>query len=97
MRDSDMIEALAAGGIVAPETVEGLPDAPFPVKGQLLATAVGNPSAPAIRGQGGRELTDGELHALGAIVGMAQCLFEFVSDLLEPAGVLLLIALGIGG
>ena len=83
--------------IVEAQTVDGLLDATFTVNGQLLATAVGDPSAPVIRGQGGRELTDGELHALGAIVGMAQCLFEFVSALLEPAGVLLLIALGIGG
>ena len=82
--------------IVEAQTVDGLLDATFTVNGQLLATAVGDPSAPVIRGQGGRELTDGELHALGAIVGMAQCLFELVSDLLEPAGVLLLIALGVG-
>ena len=83
--------------VVDAQTVEGQLDATFTVNGQLLATATGDPHAPVIRGDGGHELTEEEMHALGAIVGMAESLFKFVSDLLQPAGVLLLIALGIGG
>ena len=79
------------------QTVEGHLVATFTVNGQLLATATGDPRAPEIRGEGGRDLANEELHALGAMVGMAESLFAFVSDLLKPAGVLLLIALGIGG
>jgi len=82
---------------VEARTIEGRLDATFTVNGQLLATATGDPRAPEIRAESGRELTNEERHALGAIVSMAQSLFAFVSDLLEPAGVLLLIALGIGG
>ena len=80
---------------VEAQTVEGQLDATFTVNGHLLATATGDPKSPVIRGEGGRELTEEELHALGAIVGMTEGLFKFVSDLLQPAGVLLLIALGI--
>jgi len=83
--------------VVDAQTAEGQLDATFTVNGQLLATATGDPHAPLIQGDGGRDLTEEELHALGAIVGMAEGLFKFVSDLLQPAGVLLLIALGIGG
>jgi hypothetical protein len=81
--------------VVDAETIEGQLDASFKVNGQLLATATGDPSAPTIRGEGGRDLSTDELHALGAIVGMAEGLFELVSGLLAPAGVLLLIALGV--
>ena len=42
-------------------------------------------------------LTEEELHALGAVVEMSGTIFQFVSDLLRPAGLLLLIALGVGG
>ena len=79
------------------ETKSGNLDAIFKVNGQVLATATGNPKSPTIRGDGGRELTDEETQALGAIVGMADGIFKFVSELLQPAGALLLIALGIGG
>ena len=82
--------------VIDAQTVEGQLDATFTVNGHLLATATGDPTTPVIRGEGGRELTEEELHALGAIVGMADSLFKFVSDLLQPAGMLLLIALGIG-
>jgi hypothetical protein len=81
--------------VVNAETTEGQLDASFTVNGQLLATATGDPSAPVIRGESGRDLTTEELHALGAIVGMAGGLFQLVADLLAPAGVLLLIALGV--
>ena len=79
------------------ETKDGKLDATFRVNGQLLATATGDQKSPQIRGDGGRELTDEETQALGAIVGMADGIFKFVSQLLLPAGALLLIALGIGG
>lgn len=79
------------------ETRGGKLDATFNVNGQVLATATGDPKSPVIRGDGGRELTDEETQALGAIVGMADGIFKFVSQLLQPAGALLLIALGIGG
>lgn len=78
------------------ETTGGQLDATFTVNGQLLATAQGDPKSPTIRGDGGRELTDEETQALGAIVAMADGIFKFVSELLQPAGALLLIALGIG-
>ncbi len=83
--------------VVDAETVRGELDATFTINGQLLATATGNPKSPVVRGDGGRELTDEETQALQAIVGFADGIFKFVSDLLLPAGVLLLIALGIGG
>jgi hypothetical protein len=79
------------------ETKAGKLDATFTVNGQVLATAQGDPKSPVIRGDGGRELTDEATQALGAIVGMADGIFKFVSQLLQPAGALLLIALGIGG
>jgi hypothetical protein len=83
--------------IVEAETTEGQLDATVSANGKLLATATGNPSSPVIRGEGGRELTADELRALGAVVEMSGAIFHFVSDLLRPAGLLLLIALGIGG
>ena len=79
------------------QTVEGQLDASFTVNGQLLATATGDPRSPVIRGEGGRELTDEEQHALGAIVSMADSVFKLASALLQPAGVLLVLALGVGG
>jgi len=79
--------------VVDAQTVEGQLDATFTVNGKLLATATGNPQSPTIQGEGGRELTEEELHALVAIVAMAGNLFTFVAGLLQPAGVLLLIAL----
>lgn len=82
--------------VVDAQTTQGQLDATFTINGQLLATATGDPQSPVIRGQGDRDLTADELHALGAIVGMADSLFKFVSALLLPAGVLLLIALGVG-
>lgn len=81
--------------VVDAETVRGELDATFTVNGQLLATATGNPKSPVLRGDGGRDLTDEESQAIGAIVEMAGGVFSFVSSLLQPAGVLLLIALGI--
>ena len=81
--------------VVEAETVEGQIDATFTVNGELFATATGDARSPAIRGQGGRDLTAEELEALGAIVQMAEGLFELVGGLLAPAGALLLIALGI--
>jgi hypothetical protein len=81
--------------VVDAETVRGELEATFTVNGQLLATATGNPKSPVLRGDGGRDLTDEETQAIGAIVEMAGGVFTFVSELLQPAGVLLLIALGI--
>jgi hypothetical protein len=83
--------------VVDVETSGGELDATFKVNGELLATATGDPKSPVIRGDGGRELTDEEMQALGAIVGFADGIFKFVTALLAPAGALLLIALGIGG
>jgi len=82
--------------VVTAETAQGRLDASFTLNGQLFATATGDPENPVVRGDGGRELTDEESQALGAIVEMAHGIFKFVSDLLQPAGVLLLVALGIG-
>jgi len=79
------------------KTVEGQLDASFTVNEQLLARATGDPRAPTIRGESGRELTADEMHALGAIVEMAGGLFTLIANLLAPAGALLLIALGLGG
>ncbi|MGQ0642873.1 MAG: hypothetical protein ACT4P6_19175 [Gemmatimonadaceae bacterium] len=83
--------------VVDAETVRGQLAATFSVNGQLLATATGDPKAPVLRGDGGRELTDEETQAVVAIVAMAGGVFTFVSQLLQPAGVLLLIALGSAG
>ena len=83
--------------VVEAQTTEGQIDASVTANGRLLATATGNPTSPVIRGEGGRELTPDELRALGAVIEMSGAIFHFVSDLLRPAGILLLIALGIGG
>jgi hypothetical protein len=82
--------------IVEAETKGGVLDASFRFNGELFATASGDPKAPTLRASDGRELTDEEMQAVAAIVGMADGIFAFVSDLLEPAGALLLLALGIG-
>jgi hypothetical protein len=83
--------------IVEAETTEGQLDASVSANGKLLATATGNPSSPVIRGQAGRELLSDELRAVGAVIDMSGAIFQFVSDLLRPAGLLLLLALGVGG
>ena len=83
--------------MVEAETTEGQLDASVSANGKLLATATGNPSSPVIRGADGHELGQDELRALGAVVEMSSAIFQFVSDLLRPAGLLLLLALGIGG
>ena len=70
-------------------------EATFTVNGTLLATATGDPEHPVIQGEGGRELTVEEKTALGAIVGFADGVFGLIGDLLAPAGVLLLLALGV--
>jgi predicted kinase len=80
---------------VEAETRANTLDATFTVNGRLLATATGDPEHPVIKGEGGRELTPEEMRALGAIVGLAQGLFELFAGLLAPAGVLLLLALGL--
>lgn len=76
-------------------TAAGRLDARFTVNGTLLATATGDPEAPVIRGEGGRELTEEEMRALAAIVGFAEGVFTLLGELLAPAGGLLLIALGL--
>lgn len=81
--------------VVDAETVEGQLDALVTVNGQTLATATGDPHAPTIRAENGRELTEAEMHALAAIVTMSGEIFALVTSLLQPAGVLLLIALGV--
>jgi hypothetical protein len=86
---TDVIEVTAT-------TTGGQIQARFTVNGQLLATATGDAENPVIRGDGGRELTEPEMHALGAIVGFADGVFKLLGGLLEPAGGLLLIALGLG-
>ena len=85
----DVIEVTAA-------TTGGQVQARFTVNGQLLATATGDAANPVIRGDGGRELTEPEIHALAAVVGFADGVFRLLAGLLEPAGGLLLIALGLG-
>lgn len=83
--------------VVDAAVVNGQLEATFTVNGTLLAHATGRPSAPDIGGEGGRDLTEAEYRALARIVDMADAIFELVDDLVEPAGRLLLIALGIGG
>lgn len=64
-------------------------DALFRVNGLLFARVLGDPASPAIRGEGGRELTSPEMQALGGIVAMAGGVFGTVQSLLQPAGALL--------
>jgi hypothetical protein len=87
---SDVIEVEA-------ETRSRRIDATFTVNGRLLARASGDVANPVIRGEGGRELTQEEMAALGAIVAFADGVFKLIGGLLEPAGALLVIALGLGG
>jgi hypothetical protein len=87
---SDRIEVRVA-------RVAGQLDATFTVNGRLLARATGDPARPDIRGEGGRELTAEERRALGAVLGLADGVFRTIGRLLEPAGGLLALALGLGG
>lgn len=74
----------------------GVLDATVTVNNRLLARATGDPDEPVISGADGQPLDPDELRALGAIVHLVNHLLTFVRHLLEPAGGLLLIALGIG-
>jgi hypothetical protein len=80
------VEAVVADGQI---------DATFTVNGTLLARAAGDAQHPVITGEGGRELTDEEMHALAGIVSFAGGVFAILAGLLAPAGALLVIALGI--
>ncbi len=82
--------------VVDAATVNGILDATFTVNGTLLASAKGNPESPEITGANGRALTPDELRALQKIVDMAGEVFDFVQQLVEPAGTILLVALGLG-
>ena len=65
---------------------KALVDGTFAGKGRVLARITGHPDAPSIRGEGGRELSAGELEVLGKLVGLVQGVFELFEHLLEPAG-----------
>ena len=70
-------------------------DAKVTVNGKVFATVTGTPASPIIRGDGGRELTPDELAMLGELVKFSEGVFELLGGLLAPAGVLLLIGLGL--
>jgi hypothetical protein len=76
-------------------TVNGRLDATFTVNGVLFARARGNPRSPEITGADGRSLTEREMHVLAHIVEMSEDVFEFVCDVVEPAGKLLLLAVAL--
>ncbi len=96
--DSHLELAVASGeddiGVVADVQANQL-NATFTVNDKVLATATGDPANPVIVGDGGRDLTVEERTALGAIVGFAGGVFGLIGDLLAPAGVLLLLGLGL--
>ncbi|MBM4185907.1 MAG: hypothetical protein FJ206_01220 [Gemmatimonadetes bacterium] len=73
----------------------GAINATITANGKLFATVTGTAEKPVIKGEGGRDLTAEELEALGAVVKFAEGVFELIGGLLAPAGVLLLIGLGI--
>lgn len=65
------------------------------VNGKLFATVTGTPDNPVIKGDGGRELTAGELAALGELVRFGEGVFELLGGLMAPAAALLLLGLGL--
>jgi hypothetical protein len=81
--------------VVDATTVNGRLDATFTVNGALLARARGNPKHPEITGADGKLLPKEEMLVLAHIVEMSEDVFDFVCELVEPAGVLLLVALGL--
>ena len=81
---------------IAAATVNNVLNATFTVNGALFASAKGNPESPEITGANGRALTADELRALQKIVEMAGEVFDFVAQLVKPAGAILLVALGLG-
>jgi hypothetical protein len=74
-------------------TVNGRLDATFTVNDALFARARGNPKSPEITGADGRSLTEREMLVLAHIVEMSEDVFDFVCDVVEPAGKLLLLAI----
>ncbi len=82
--------------VVDASTVNGVLDATFTVNGTLFARAKGSVESPVITGENGRALTPDELRALQKVVDMADAVFSLVDDLVEPAGRILLLALGVG-
>lgn len=70
-------------------------DATATVNGAIFATATGPTAEPVIRGAGGNEPTAAELHALGHLVAFTGGVFDLLGGLLAPAGVLLLVGLGL--
>ena len=81
--------------MVSSRGTESAIDAKVMVNGKLFATVTGTSANPIIRGDGGRELTTEELAALGEVVKFGEGVFELIGGLLAPAGVLLLIGLGL--
>ncbi len=80
---------------IAATTTNGVVDATVTVNGTVFATIKGPHANPVIRGEGGRELTQAELVALGEAFAFAEGVFELFGGLLGPAGVLLLLGLGL--
>ena len=82
--------------VVDAATVNGVLNATFTVNGTLFARATGSVESPVITGENGRALTPDELRALQEVVDIADAVFRLVDDLVEPAGRILLLALGVG-
>lgn len=80
---------------ITAKTTNGTVDATVKVNGTVFATIKGPQANPVIRGEGGRELTQEELAALGEAFAFAEGVFELFFGLLGPAGVLLLLGLGL--
>lgn len=95
--DIDLVITSASDELVVDaSTVNGVLDATFTVNGTLFARATGSVDSPVITGENGRALTPDELRALQEVVDMADAVFALVDDLVEPAGRILLLALGVG-
>ncbi|MCC6929860.1 MAG: hypothetical protein IT359_12840 [Gemmatimonadaceae bacterium] len=98
-RDGEIDLTIASASdevVVDAATVNNTLVATFTVNGTLLANAKGNPESPEITGANGRTLNADELRALQKIVEMAGAVFDLVQKLVEPAGAILLVALGLG-
>ena len=85
---SDQLEVTAS-------TAAGQIDASVKVNGVIFATVTGPSANPTIKGEGGRDLTQDEMTALGKIIEFTGGVFALLGGLLAPAGVLLAIALGL--
>jgi hypothetical protein len=72
-------------------------NATFRVNGRVFATVTGDPRAPEIRGEGGRELTAAETAVFGRLAQLQGDVFRMFGDLMRPVEAILSLQMVPGG